>query len=81
MLTLQFFSKMAEEMVARFLGKHCPTTRQLAAFVATKSNEVLPAGALARILHSINRDGVELENKDIISVEVAMKGVNLSSQS
>ena len=73
MLTLQFFSKMAEEMVARFLGKHCPTTRQLAAFVATKSSEVLPAGALARILHSINRDGVELENKDI-NVKVAMKG-------
>ena len=73
MLTLQFFSKMAEEMVARFLGKHCPTTRQLAAFVATKSSEVLPAGALARVLHSINRDGVELGNKDI-NVKMAMKG-------
>ena len=66
---------MAEEMVARFLGKHCPSTRQLAAFVATKSKEVLPAGALVRILQSIPKDGVELE--DMVeegNLKVAMKG-------
>ena len=53
---------MAEEMVARFLGKHCPTTRQLAAFVATRSKE-LPAEVLARILQSIHKDGVDIENE------------------
>jgi len=56
-------AKMAEEMVARFLGKNCPTTRQLAAFVAARSKELLPAEALARILQSIHEDGVEIENE------------------
>ena len=41
-------------MVARYLGKHCPSTWQLAAFV---SKEKLPAGVLARILDDINDIG------------------------
>ena len=60
---------MAEEMIARFLGKHCPSTRQLAAFVAARREEVLPAAALARILQSIGKDEVEE-----VDVEVGMKG-------
>jgi len=68
-------TKMAEEMVARFLGKHCPCTWQLAAFVATKSKEVLPAGALARILQSIHKDGVDLEYEvEEVNVNGSMKG-------
>merc|ERR1719234_1972272 len=54
-------AEMAEEMVARFLSKHCPSTRQLAAFVATRSKELLPAGAIARILESIHKHGMGLE--------------------
>jgi len=32
---------MAEQMVAKYLAKHCPTTHQLAAFVASRSQELL----------------------------------------
>ena len=67
--------QMAEEMVARFLGNHCPSTQQLAAFVATRSKELLPAGALARILESIHKHGVgsnyEVEDVD---AKVVMRG-------
>ena len=65
---------MAEKMVARFLSKHCPSTRQLATFVATRSKQVLPAGALARILESIHKDGMGLEYEvEEVDVEVVVK--------
>jgi len=68
-------SKMAEDLVARFLGKHCPSTRQLAAFIATKIKERLPAGALARILQSIHKGGVGLEdNVEEVNVNGATRG-------
>ena len=35
-------------MIAKYLGNNCPTTPQLAAFVATRIKEFLPAGVLAR---------------------------------
>ena len=74
-LTLHSFSKMAEKMVAQFLVKHCPSTRKLAAFVATRSKEVLPAGALARILESIHKHGVGLECEvEEVDVEVTTSG-------
>ena len=66
---------MAEDLVARFLGKHCPSTRQLAAFIATKIKERLPAGALARILQSIHKGGVGLEdNVEEVNVNGAPRG-------
>ena len=43
---------MAERMVAKYLDKHCPSTRQLAAFV---SDRMLPVDVLARILDGINQ--------------------------
>ena len=43
---------MAERMLAEYLGKHCPSTRQLAAFV---SEQMLPVDVLARILDDINQ--------------------------
>jgi len=67
-------SKMAEKMVARFLSKHCPSTRQLATFVATRSKQLLPAGALARILESFHKDGMGLEYEvEEVDVELVMK--------
>ena len=73
--TLQFFLKMAEEMVTRFLGNCCPSTRQLAAFVATRSKELLPAGALACILESINKHGEGLEYEvEEVDAKVMMRG-------
>ena len=54
-------SKMAEGMVARYLGKHRPYTRQLAAFVR---QHMLPADVLARILDGIN-DGGEAGEKEV----------------
>ena len=66
---------MAEEMVARFLGNHCPSTQQLAAFVATRGKDLLPAGALVRILEIIHKHGVgsnyEVEEVD---AKVMMRG-------
>ena len=47
--------------MARYLGRHCPSTWQLAAFV---SKEKLPAGVLARILDGINKHG-ECEGKEV----------------
>ena len=62
-------------MVAQFLSKHCPSTRQLAAFVATRSKELLPAGALSRILESIHKHGVGLVcEAEEVDVEVVTKG-------
>ena len=66
---------MAEEMVTRFLGNCCPSTRQLAAFVATRSKELLPAGALACILESINKHGEGLEYEvEEVDAKVMMRG-------
>ena len=48
-------------MVARYLGKHCPSTWQLAAFV---SKEKLPAGVLARMLDDVHKHG-ESEGKEV----------------
>ena len=52
---------MAEGIVARYLGKHCPTTWQLAAFV---SRQMLPADVLSRIIGGINKD-VEAGGKEV----------------
>ena len=66
---------MAERLVAQFLGKHCPSTRQLGAFVATRSKELLPAGALARIIESIHKHGVGLEYEvEEVDAKVMMRG-------
>ena len=66
---------MAEEMVARFLGNHCPSTQQLAAFVATRGKDLLPAGALVRILESIHKHGVGSEYEvEEVNVGVMTKG-------
>ena len=53
---------MAEQMIAKYLGNNCPTTPQLAAFVATRIKEFLPAGALDRIMEDIHEHGGELED-------------------
>ena len=52
---------MAEGMVARYLGKQRPYTRQLAAFVR---QHMLPSEVLARILDGIN-DGGEAGGKEV----------------
>ena len=44
---------MAERMVAKYLGKHCPSTRQLAAVVG---KQMLPVDMLPRILDGINQE-------------------------
>jgi len=54
-------AQVAEGMVARYLGKHCPSTWQLAAFV---SKEKLPAGVLARMLDDVHKHG-ESEGKEV----------------
>merc|ERR1712013_461196 len=47
-------SKVAEEMVVRYLGTSCPTTRELAAFAASTSKELLPDEMLATIIKGIH---------------------------
>jgi len=54
-------AQIAEGMVARYLGKQRPYTRQLAAFVR---QHMLPADVLARILDGIN-DGGEAGEKEV----------------
>ena len=49
-------------MIAKYLGNNCPTTPQLAAFVATRIKEFLPVGALDRIMEDIHEHGGELED-------------------
>ena len=59
--------------MARYLSKHCPSTRQLAAFV---SKELLPASLLARILNCINKyGGTEGEGVDVTEGEDFKKEV------
>jgi len=67
-------AKMAEEMVARYLGKHCSSTRQLAAFM---SKEMLPAVVLARILDCINKHYGESDGEvvDVTKAEDIQKEV------
>ena len=43
-------AKVAEEMVVRYLNSACPTTRELAAFAASTSKELLPDEMLATII-------------------------------
>ena len=60
-------------MIARYLSKHCPSTRQLAAFV---SKELLPASVLACILNCINKHGgTEGEGVDVTEGEDFKKEV------
>ena len=47
---------MAEELLTRLLVKNCHSAWQLAIFVATLSKELLPVGALERILDGIKED-------------------------
>merc|ERR1719234_2185143 len=68
-------AEMAEKMVAQFLVKHCPSTRQLAAFVATRSKELLPTVALSRILENIHKHGVGVEYEvEEVDAKVVIKG-------
>jgi len=60
-------SKVAEEMVIRYLGTSCPTTRELAAFAASTSKELLPDEMLATIIkgiHGVSRG--EVVEKDVV---------------
>jgi len=60
-------SKVAEEMVIRYLGTSCPTTRELAAFAASTSKELLPDEMLASIIkgiHGVSRG--EVVEKDVV---------------
>ena len=47
---------MAKELLTRFLVKNCHSAWQLAISVATLSKELLPVGALERILDGIKED-------------------------
>ena len=47
---------MAEELLTRLLVKNCHSAWQLAISVATLSKELLPVGALERILDGIKED-------------------------
>ena len=55
-------AKVAEEMVVRYLGTSCPTTRELAAFAASTSKELLPDEMLATIIkvHILDLDIMSL---------------------
>ena len=50
--------KVAKEMVVRYLNSACPTTRELAAFAASTSKELLPDEMLATIIkvHTFDLD-------------------------
>merc|ERR1712013_249055 len=47
-------SKVAEDMLVRYLGTRCPSTRELAAFAASTSKELLSDKMLATILQGIH---------------------------
>jgi len=46
--------KVAEDMLVRYLGTRCPSTRELAAFAASTSKELLSDKMLATILQGIH---------------------------
>ena len=59
-------AKVAEEMVVRYLGTSCPTTRELAAFAASTSKELLPDEMLATIIKVLTLD---LNMKPLLSIK------------
>merc|ERR1712013_570111 len=62
-------SKVAEEMVVRYLGTSCPTTRELAAFAASTSKELLPDEMLATIIKGIH----EVSRREVVEKEVVSR--------
>ena len=59
-------AKVAEEMVVRYLNSACPTTRELAAFAASTSKELLPDEMLATI---IKVHTLDLNMKSLLSIK------------
>ena len=61
-------AKVAEEMVVRYLNSACPTTRELAAFAASTSKELLPDEMLATI---IKVHTLDLDIKSLLAIKCA----------
>ena len=59
-------AKVAEEMVVRYLNSACPTTRELAAFAASTSKELLPDEMLATIIKVLTLD---LNMKPLLTIK------------
>merc|ERR1712013_355304 len=58
----------SQAMVVRYLGTSCPTTRELAAFAASTSKELLPDEMLATIIKGIHEvsKGEVVEKEDVV---------------